>query len=70
MFYPEINPAMKWHQLHNQRLYSNFVFPNCAKLQEEDPDFGEFLFVWMKLFLRTVYSVQSDLILLPWSVSS
>lgn len=44
MFYPEISPAIKWHQLHNQRLYSNFVFPNCAKFQEEDPDFGEFLF--------------------------
>ena len=44
MFYPEFNPAMKWHQLHNQRLYSNFVFPNCAKQfqQEEDQNFGKF----------------------------
>ena len=44
MFCPELSPAMKWHhQLTNQRqLYTNFVFPNCAKqFQDEDPNFGE-----------------------------
>ena len=55
MFYPEISPAMKWHQLHNQRLYSNFVFPNCAKFQEEDPDFGEFLFGWRDFLQADFY---------------
>ena len=42
MFYPEFSPAMKWHQLHNQRLYSNFVFPNCAtQFKDEEQNFGK-----------------------------
>ena len=43
MFYPEFSPAMKW-QLHNPRIYSNFVFPNCGKQfqDETDQSFGKF----------------------------
>ena len=71
MFYPEISPAVKWHQLHNQRLYSNFVFPNCAKhFQEEEPDFGEFWFVGWRDFEDFVQSdscIWAKLLLLPCS---
>ena len=46
MFYPEFSQSMKW-QLHNPRIYSNFVFPNCGKqLQfqdENDQNFGKFI---------------------------
>merc|ERR1711953_960435 len=37
MFYPEFSPSMKW-QLHNPRIYSNFVFPNCGKQFQDETD--------------------------------
>ena len=75
MFYSEFPPsAMKW-PLHNpHRIYSNFVFPNCAKQfqDENDQNFGK---LWVyhqhKLFVSLDYHLfSSSLKLLPgWMTS-
>ena len=62
MFCPELSPAITWHhQLTNQRqLYTNFVFPNCAKqFQDEDPNFGELMVNSVSTLLQT-HGVQNN----------
>ena len=58
MFYPEFSPSMKW-QLHNPRIYSNFVFPNCGKQfqDETDQNFGKFgMEIWYKFIMNIFWN--------------